>query len=271
MRKDILGEDFYEKQLGKVIGIMLSLFMLMQMTTAVFAATSELTWALAPTADKLVNLYGDRDVYTYGMGLCFQAADSGQYGVMEKNGTVIIPAEYDKVVSFYGDTYVQVVKDGKHGIINSKNEPVIAFGQYELIEKVDENTLIVSKDNKRALASVEGKLLTDFACDYMGVTGETYICARKGEKYGVLDKNGKTIVPFEYDAELRAWFGGKIFETKRKDADRRVNECCFVDTKGKVLYDGFSIANASRIKEAVSLSFWNWGENPDIYMDIEGN
>ena len=123
-----------KRQLSKVIGIMLSLFMLMQMTTAVFAATSELTWALAPTADKLVNLYGDRDVYTYGMGLCFQAADSGQYGVMEKNGTVIIPAEYEKVV-----------------------------------------------------------------------------------------------------------------------------------------YDGFSIANASRIKEAVSLSFWNWGENPDVYMDIEGN
>ena len=254
---------------GKIAGIILSVFMLMQMIPgAAFASGLDLTWALEPTDEKKINVYGLYEVYTYGMGFCFQPSGSDKYGIMDKNGNVIIPAEYDKVNCFYADDYVQVEKDGKTGIINSKNEPVFEFGKYGYIEKVDENTFIAGKDGKFALVSTDGKPITDFIYESLDAKEGVCISAKKDGKYGVLDFKGNVILPIENDNWYTPWYGGKIFLTHRK---KNYDNGCFVDSKGKILYDGFSIPNGSYVKEAVSLTFWNSVDNPDIYMDLEGN
>jgi hypothetical protein len=88
---------------------------------------------------------------------------NGNYGYMNAQGKLIIPAIYSEVAPFQ-DGLAVVSKDELFGIIDKKNQVVVDF-QYDEVSEFTSNRAIV----------------------------------RKGEKYGVINRSGKLIFPLEFE------------------------------------------------------------------------
>ena len=66
-----------------------------------------------------------KNTETYPNNELFSKQENGKWGFVNKNGSVIIEAKYDKVTEFNEYGYAAVNKDGKWGAINQKGEEVV--------------------------------------------------------------------------------------------------------------------------------------------------
>jgi hypothetical protein len=113
------------------------------------------------------------------------------FGIIDADGTVIIPIKYEELVHFYnidsdiiGENLMAKLDD-KFGIVNRKGEQVIPF-----IYDYMRNDSIIKDD------SVEGECFS----------------VRLGNKWGGIDENGKVIVPIKYRDQLQ-WEYWKKYQT----------------------------------------------------------
>ena len=139
--------------------------------------------------------------------------EQGKFGVIDKDGNVIINAEY------YGLTIPNPSKDlficfknsdEKPIVLNSSNEEL--FSQYDKIEPIhlksvasilcyEKNTLIYHKDGLCGLLSFDGKEITKN--EYNSIENlqstEGKFIVSKDNKFGILNVNGAILVKPEYD------------------------------------------------------------------------
>lgn len=109
---------------------------------------------------------------------------------------VHITLEYDT-----GDFYegmAEVYKDGKRGFINENRELVVPI-EYDMVERYINGIARVKKDKQWFIIDKSGNKISG-AFDSMYNFGN-YVLAGRNEKLGVLNSNGDTIVPFEYDSD----------------------------------------------------------------------
>lgn len=149
---------------------------------------------------------------------------NGKHGLITEDGTIRIPFEYDEEFDFDENNVTLAIKDGKVGAINIENEVIIPF-DYEVtttnpIYAFKQHKMVfLEKNNKIGAIDNNGKVIIPFEYDsaYIVTTpidGEPYthcltdisgfykygvIVLKKNNKCGVLDKNNKIIIPFEYD------------------------------------------------------------------------
>ncbi len=106
----------------------------------------------------------------------------GLYGLVDFNGNTILPFQYEESYPQGIEDLFAVKKNGKYGFISlTQKKEVIPtiYDDVKTAEKIFDNG-IVSVDNP---------------CQSM------IISARKNGKWGAIDLNGKTIIPFMYDDE----------------------------------------------------------------------
>lgn len=158
----------------------------------------------------------------------------GKYGAIDLDGKEIIPPVYEVMESFYNDRAV-AKRDGKVGIIDVQGNVIADFIYDELPYQIDYGVFPMVKDGFHGVIDMDGKEIVPFIYDWcrmeLGV-GEYYILASKGEeetiydmkgnkllsckykhveykkdyviasedgyKYGVLDLQGRVLIPFEY-------------------------------------------------------------------------
>jgi hypothetical protein len=96
------------------------------------------------------------------------------YGYVDKSGKTIIPFKFDRAFGFSGGLAWVSVKN-KWGMINTKGEIVI--------DCIYENPNYLSSKELEALDGFHEELIN----------------VRKNNKYGFIDKSGKTVIPFNYD------------------------------------------------------------------------
>lgn len=113
----------------------------------------------------------------------------GKWGFIDQTGKVVVPLIYDQVRgNFEGDSYVLAFTGN---IATQRNLTI------QLIDKT-------------------GKIITYPGIDE--VTGNfyrnKYSPARKGDKWGLIDQAGKTVIPFEYEA---VWMEGQGFVCVKKN------------------------------------------------------
>ena len=105
---------------------------------------------------------------------------NGKYGFVNEKGKIVIPCKYDEVYDF--SEGLAAVRKGDYwgfwGFINSKGEEVIPC-------KYDN-----AKPFKNGYAAVEQLEYED---------GEPILSVEPDPHWGVIDKNGKVIIPFNYD------------------------------------------------------------------------
>lgn len=137
-------------------------------------------------------------------------------------GEEVIPWQYEKAWVF-SEGLAAVVRDGKIGFINSRNEEIIPF-EYCFTEQ-DGTTIdylfrnglcpMTNSAGDCGLIDKSGKWVLEAKYDRICSLHENrYRVVKDGEKYGLLDENLQFIFPIEYDNIEYASDGKGVFLTK---------------------------------------------------------
>lgn len=207
-------------------------------------------------ANRFKNLLGSG-----ALGFCF--IENGKYGITDINGNVVINAIYD-VVQIYGDSVFQLYYNGtmpylekniqvlpannqdtawrtnlniaifnKHyGIVNRKGEIMLNYQFDTIYWACNRQWLIVEREGKYGIFNPDKNMMLK-ACAYekIPVFEKDFIIIsqnKNGYLYnGVLHRNGKTIVPVQYDYVQEVASGEFMAYQKTKD------RYSYFDIKGK--------------------------------------
>lgn len=131
-----------------------------------------------------------------------------KYGFLDESGKELIPAQYDDADNFFGGlAFVAQQKDTalKYALINKKGEFLTDY-EFDYFENnLGEGFALVQKSEKYGLLNIDGKYMVPIACerediyDYFEFGHFTTIRVKFNEKMGVISFNGDTLVPFDYD------------------------------------------------------------------------
>ena len=139
---------------------------------------------------------------------------AGKQGVINSKGVELVKPEYDSII---GDGYYNQ-KDYKEAgyIVGNKQENNIKYGylnkkgeielpvEYDEISRItnveDKSVyLITTKNGKKGLVR-NGKIIFENIYDQFEYNDTIEVIkVKQGEKYGIVDLNGKTILPVEYE------------------------------------------------------------------------
>ncbi len=201
--------------------------------------------------------------------------NNGKYGFINKQDKVVIPFQYDSVYIFRkGLALVQ--KDGKIFTINKKgecvkfgcttttdkadnevedideyvkqfinehyfapfrkynkfgfkrNDKVVIKAEYDYVHDFSEDLSVVGKNDKCGYINKQGKVIIPLQYDFgTGDFHDGVAYVKKDEKYGFIDKNGKVIIPLKYDGARR--FHEGLAEVKNN------GKWGFINTQDKVV------------------------------------
>lgn len=162
--------------------------------------------------------------------LTWQEKD-GKWGMVDKNGKVVVPYEYDYIDQYtldmhrclenQDDDFLLVVgkeehkddclKEGaKYGYVNMRGEVVIPLEYDEIYGWFGEDGCsMVEKDGKWGAIDKKGNIVVPIEYDdiihddgygWSVFRDDGFVEVVKDGKNGLLDRNGKIVVPFEYES-----------------------------------------------------------------------
>lgn len=148
-----------------------------------------------------------------------RSKDSYLYGVIDKNGSVVIPLEYD-YSGYFSENLLTVKKGEKWGVVDKTGSIIIPL-EYDDIGVFSEGLASFAKDGNYGYIDETGKVIISLSGNYerASFAGEAlspfqdgfaivYSQVRTSDnimdmatyaKWGVIDKTGKEVIPFEYD------------------------------------------------------------------------
>lgn len=174
-----------------------------------------------------------------------------RYGYINKNGKEIVKVDYNAIsriteIESNNEAYLLYSKNGRLGVL--KNSQIVIPNEYEQIEYNKANNIfVVQKNSKQGVMSIEGKEIIKIEYDYV-MCNRNKITTRKGESveiynnkgealdskfnntlntenenylitmnddnmYGVVSKNGQTLIGNEYE-NLEYAFGTYFIATQ---------------------------------------------------------
>lgn len=143
--------------------------------------------------------------------LYFPLEVDGKYGVIKRDGSIVIMPEYDAVEIPNQDVALFVFsKDGAHVVLNDKKEVLFeGLGDVSAVRdntssesNVFNNTVLKYEENgKFGVIDFAGNKVTDAVYEEVGSLHSKYgeILVKKNGKYGVINVKGVTLVKCEYD------------------------------------------------------------------------
>jgi hypothetical protein len=146
-----------------------------------------------------------------------QDQNNPKAAVVRLSGEVIFPKEYDRVegLTIAGEKYIYLRKDDEETIVD-QNLKNILKEEYE-IEKIFPNTIILNKDNIYYKFSPKDGQYTELKGLKEIKQQEMYpmIVGKNIDNfYGVLNENGKEVIPFIYD-DIITFSGANEFVIKK--------------------------------------------------------
>jgi hypothetical protein len=138
-----------------------------------------------------------------GNGIC-RAKKDNKYGLLDKNGSEVLPFIYDRIGTFY-DSLAIIVQGDKYGYINRSGEEHIAL-KYDFVPEVllwgnyvDGFAKYRLKD-KLGVMDAEGESVFPAIFQDIGSYKEgEYIAVKKRGKWGYSNQNLKLVIPYDYD------------------------------------------------------------------------
>ncbi|MEN2399813.1 WG repeat-containing protein [Flavobacterium sp. MC2016-06] len=131
---------------------------------------------------------------------------NGLYGIIDNAGKTIIPNIYEEIQDFNGNQNTVVKYKGKFEIISSDNKIVYSIDNDAIETWKDLNYYIISKNHKTGILDKNLKPILNF--DYQDLSPCYYdknlFIAKQNDKYGVINKIGRIIIPFEY-SKMSNW------------------------------------------------------------------
>lgn len=181
---------------------------------------------------------------------CYAVRENKAWALFNKDGKQLLPYNYKYISDVNeGLRYIEPVR--KKVVYDVYGKKLYEFEKYS-VEQVYKNTLALRYNNKYALATKDGKLITDFIYNSMGYQNKKdLIAVSKDEKSKTyIDETGKQILPDYYEkfffykkGIIRTFkndifylydFNGKLLKTCKKGIPEEKN--CVIT--GIVIDDG---------------------------------
>jgi hypothetical protein len=119
-----------------------------------------------------------------------------KWGFLDKNEKLCIQPYYDEVSDFNNGITV-VRRENKFNILNKQG--VSLYGDdFDKIIKTYSGNFLLYKNNKVGMADVFGRELVSTKYEEVIELGNSYIAAKEHGLWGVLNKKGDIVIPFNY-------------------------------------------------------------------------
>lgn len=195
---------------------------------------------------KTANILSGQSIFSYvGAGMF---KDNGKYTLLDKNGKVI--KTFTDAVWPYENGLFQVTdKKGKIHVVNAKGKTVIKSGKYDTISKysvydvtsdgtkVERKLLKVTKGNKQGLIDENGKVIIPAKYDSVSGTNGGFLIVKQNDKYGLYNLSGKEVLPIKYERVV-VWgdiSGMNTFAGNNIVASMSDGKTAFYDLSGKLM------------------------------------
>jgi GLPGLI family protein len=127
---------------------------------------------------------------------CFQI--DGLYGLLDNTGKVILPHQYEYLAPF-SNGYAVFTRESKNGLIDNKGREVVPAEFDFIMENSDRHFITVNEAMEYKLYSIATKNPTSESYEMISLSGEPNLyLAFKNDRYGYINEEGKTIIPFKY-------------------------------------------------------------------------
>ena len=173
------------------------------------------------------------EVGEYSEGL-FYAEKNGLFGYLDSRGEIVIPFKYQNAADFKNGGAVVENAQGM-GVITMEDQPMTAFG-YKWIEPFSANgsPSRFKVNEKFGLINQSGREVVPAVYDRIGDWSDTLALAASDEKYGFIDFEGDTIIPFKFTYDSKAYneskFNGAYVKVFQGD------KVAIIDTAGTKIY-----------------------------------
>lgn len=137
------------------------------------------------------------------------------YGLIDQNGKILLPVEYniDFPLIFNSNVaYYNISKKDYSGVLKDMEERGISFERAMLIAPT-----------KYGMMNSSGQIIVPALYDQIdwNIVSGKYIRAKKNNKWGMFDINGKQILPFSYNFIAISKFKDKYFFTINDNTNRK--------------------------------------------------
>ena len=150
-------------------------------------------WLLTPQHEKI-----------WDNGSFYTIIQNDKKGIMASDGRYIIKPEYEEVPYEIGDMFLRTKKNGKWGIINTKNEIIIPFS-YDRIEKLKDGILKVLNGDYWTMINMEGNPICESSFSsiskirsYENKFKPALFHVTKHYLAGIIDEEGNEIIPCRF-------------------------------------------------------------------------
>ena len=157
--------------------------------------------------------------------------DAGQAGLQDKDGKLVVPCQYDKILDYDDDGYIRVLKGDVYGTLNCNCQEVIphSLGLTHL-GVFYEGTARAVKNGKWGLVDEDGKEASDFC--YKDIKAHRkwgYDAVREDGVTGILSEDG-TFTPGKIKPHKSQYQSVRVFHHGIAPAYTWYNKWIFIDT-----------------------------------------
>ena len=182
-------------------------------STGEFIATSDgKSGILSKDGQVKIGLRYDEIGLIDGKNEIYYAKNSDLYGILNGNGKVLVYIQYDEIGIdrdqfpladvkndlFLFDNCIPLKKDGKWGL-SDKTGNMILDVEYDQLGYVKKTTQVVNENNKQNVIEGTPNSGEKSINNVIVIPSIDGIVIGKNEKYGVVNKIGKIIIPCEFD------------------------------------------------------------------------
>ncbi|MBL7747305.1 MAG: WG repeat-containing protein, partial [Chitinophagaceae bacterium] len=133
------------------------------------------------------------------------------YGVIKRNGDEVLPIVYDHIRNFHHSTGVAIVeRNGKQGLIERSFKLVIPC-EYEALSSPQIPGFVAFRQNGLwGWMDYTGKVAVVPQFDQIGWMYDGRMRVEKGKKFGIVDINGREVIPIKYEGIEDRFYNGYI-------------------------------------------------------------
>lgn len=178
------------------------------------------------------------NAYEFEHGQAIVSKDGG-VGIIDVNGNFIIePDKYSNIFR-YCNIYYAWKKDSRHKCILSLNGDILfdnMLGDFLLVKN---GTIIVSENKKYGLIDTDGKIIIPIIYDGITEMGDNgLISVLKSGKWGIVNKNNDVVVDFKLVGMMRSFSGGlAVYYADNFSTDGRFTsqKAGYINEKGDII------------------------------------
>ena len=165
---------------------------------------------------KLAPFKEIKSAYTYSKGEVVFSVKSGKIGLLNINGELVIPPQYQEIASFTDSAYR--VKSQNTWAVISKDMNIVYPFEYSFISPPNGKYCILVKGKKTAVGDVFGQLISDFKFDQIQWGNNREMYCYQGTSMSVMrEEQGQLIGSQSFDEFLQLKIAPRQTEIVRKD------------------------------------------------------